>query len=196
MSPCQPSLLQLHWWQVKISLSSVCLGRQDLDTVWLFALCSHYLRDYCPAYCYLNLHPLRRRNILSAGAQMEIKKGKHSQWSSQTNQRNRSRGNFKGSSELYLSVKDFLMNNICNFLNDLSAGLRGEFAKLSSKNDKNLSKSQCRTVSSISCLSLSDWHSNPTAYHYSGLQRQFKRVIFPLAKNEWNRCNLIQVCRN
>ena len=57
---------------------------------------------------------------------------------------------------LYLSVKDFLMNNICNFLNDLSVGLRGEFAKLSSKNGKNLFKSQCRIVPSISCLSLSD----------------------------------------
>ena len=54
-----------------------------------------------------------------------------------------------------MSALHFLMNNkICNFLNDLSGGLRGEFAKLSSKNERNLFKSHCRIVPGISSLSI------------------------------------------
>ena len=86
---------------------------------------------------------------------MEIKKGKHARDLLLTNQTNTNRGASKETVSV-LCVRSSLMNNICNFLNDLSAGLRGEFAKLSSKNERNLFRSHCRIVPGISSLSSSD----------------------------------------
>lgn len=97
------------WWQIKIRQGTVCHGQTSI-------LGGSHCQDYCPAYSYLNLHPLRSENILSEAAekplpQVEMEKQltsqtlhKHLNWYS---------ANWRENS---------LITNICNFVNDLSGG--------------------------------------------------------------------------